>query len=406
MNNKSVFTAIGGIIGFSLIIGLAGFLYTKIFNESIAIDERVAADFLKRDTPVDVDLEYLLNRLEIPDGYEISIFASGFVKPRSLTFAPNGTMLVGDLETGDIFALPDENNDGVADGIHIVLENLDFPNSIDFYEDNLFVALKNGVFSYRYDQNSFKGSDQKKVVPLPVKALIRHQTRTIQFGPDEKMYIAVSSTCDACEEDDERYATILQANPDGSGVSIFARGLRNTVYFTFDSKGQIWGNDMGQDDLGPDLPPDEVNLIQQGNHYGWPYCYGDNIVGIFGNDSSECFNKTRPAYKYIAHVAPLGIAFIDSPMFPADWQGDALTALHGSWNKEDPVGYKISRLIIENDQVVGEEDFITGWLEYIPGSNSALTSPGRPAYLIFDEQGSLYITDDKAGVIFKVTRKN
>ena len=349
--------------------------------------------------------EAVARRLKLPDGFSIAPYAVGFKKPRALAFASDGTPLVADLETGAIVALPDRDGDGRADANVKILERLDFPNSIAVDGATLLIAVKDGIYRSTYDPAVRSAGKPEKIVPLPVRAGIRHQTRTVAVGPDGRLYIAVSSTCDACEEPDERYAALLVADRDGGNVRVYAQGLRNTVYFTFDRAGRIWGNDMGQDDLGPTLPPDELNVIQNGRHYGWPYCYGNNQLGTFSSNPTVCQGKTPPAYAYPAHVAPLGIRFINSPQFPAAWQGDAISALHGSWNIEPPAGYKVVRLKIDGVRVLGMEDFITGWLEHVPGQNSALTSPGRPAYLAFDPDGRLFVVDDSAGAVFRVSAR-
>lgn len=353
------------------------------------------------------EAEALVARLKLPAGFSISVFAVGLAKPRQAVFAPDGTLLVADLERGAVYALPDADGDGRADRALVVLDRLDFPNSLALHHGYLYIAVKDGVYRSRYDAIKFTAAKPEKIVSLPARPDIRHQTRTVAVGPDEKLYITVASTCDVCVEIDPRYASMLHANLDGSEVKIFSPGLRNTVYFAFDRAGRMWGNDMGQDDLGDDLPPDELNLIQEGRHYGWPYCYGNRVIGTLASSTFACRESTPPAHAYTAHAAPLGIAFIpSSAQFPAAWQGDAVVALHGSWNIEPPVGYKVVRLEMSGGRVVKEHDLVTGWLEYVPGENSAGTSPGRPAYVAFDAAGALYVVDDKAGAIFRMTRKS
>lgn len=171
-------------------------------------------------------------------------------------------------------------------------------------------------------------------------------------------------------------------------LRVFAKGLRNTVFFTFDGKGRIWGNDMGRDFLGDSLPPDELNIISEGKDYGWPYCYGDKVRDTKfqnGQQPDYCKDTQGPVFKYPAHVAPLGITF--------DGQGNIFASFHGSWNSSVPVGYKVVKLTLSGDNIVKSEDYVTGWLK----GQEVL---GRPVDLIFDKNGNLYISDDKAGLIY------
>ena len=192
----------------------------------------------------------------------------------------------------------------------------------------------------------------------------------------------------------------MEYNPNGSGERVFAAGVRNSVGFVFHpSTGEIWATENGRDNLGDDLPPDEINILRNGQNYGWPYCYGKNIPDPAFNDSSRCQATQDSVHDMQAHSAPLGLRFAESAQFPEEWQGDLLVAYHGSWNRSVPTGYKVVRLHVDGSRVVAEEDFISGWLL----DNGSVV--GRPVDLIFGpEDGALYISDDKAGVIYRVTR--
>ena len=344
--------------------------------------------------------------LNLPKGFDIKIFASDLKNPRVLTFDSLSTLLVSIPSEGKVVALPDKNNDGKADEIITLIKNLDRPHGLAFYDDKLYVAQVNNVSSFGYDSQKLKVANQKLVVKLPGGG--RHFTRTIRFGKDDKLYISVGSTCDVCVEKDERNGTILQADLLTGDSQIFAKGLRNSVFFTFDPQtAKIWATEMGRDFLGDNLPPDEINLIQEGKDYGWPYCYGDKVhdtnfdkkVYVQIIPQPPCGQTEPPIYEIPAHSAPLGLVFIHSSQFPNDWQGDLLVAYHGSWNRSTPVGYKVVRLKIGGERVLSEEDFISGFLQ----GEQAI---GRPVDLLFDGQGNLFISDDKAGVIYKVSSKN
>jgi len=164
------------------------------------------------------------------------------------------------------------------------------------------------------------------------------------------------------------------------------------------STDKVWATENGRDLLGDNVPPDEINILQDGGNYGWPFCYGDHVLDTtFGDKTQEYCNGTiAPAFNLQAHSAPLGLAFIDSRQFPADWQGDLLVAFHGSWNRSVPTGYKVVRLKVDGEKVSDQTDFMTGFLQ----NDQTI---GRPVDLTFDSAGRLYVSDDKAGVVYLVS---
>jgi len=350
--------------------------------------------------------------LKLPEGFNIEIFAENLKSPRVLTFDSLGTLLVSVPSEGKVVALPDKNNDSKADEIITLIQNLDRPHGLAIQDSKLYVAQVSNVLVFDYDNQSLKVANQKLVVNLPGGG--RHFTRTIRFGSDGKLYIAVGSTCDVCVEKDERNGTILQVDSQTGQSQIFAKGLRNSVFFTFDPQtAKIWATEMGRDFLGDNLPPDEINIIEEGKDYGWPFCYGrqvhdinfDKKVYVQIVPQPPCGQTEPPIYEIPAHSAPLGLVFITSSHFPDDWQDDLLVAYHGSWNRSTPSGYKIVRLKINDEKVISEEDFISGFLPASPTGEQGTQTIGRPVDLIFDKEGSLYISDDKAGVIYKLAKR-
>ncbi|MCH7640795.1 PQQ-dependent sugar dehydrogenase [Patescibacteria group bacterium] len=338
--------------------------------------------------------------LTIPPGFRLAVFADASDRgmPRVLTFDPNGVLFASLTKAGVVVALPDEDKDGIADEVKVVLSELNRPHGLFFHGENLYVAETDKVVRYEYNPENLFVADGEKLFDLPGRG--RHFTRTIKVL-DGKLYTSVGSSCDVCVEKDERLAAILVSNLDGSDLRVFARGLRNTVFFDFDSEGRIWGSDMGRDFLGDFLPPDELNIIEDGADYGWPYCYGNNRRdGKFRilQPLDHCVNTLPTTFDYPAHVSPLGITFIDSDLFPENDQGNILVAFHGSWNSTDPVGYKIVKLVVEGGNVTSMEGFITGWLK----ENGDVL--GRPVDLVFGPGGVLYISDDKAGLIYILTK--
>ena len=326
-----------------------------------------------------------------------------------MAFSPDGILFVTlpstrglyiDRRGGTVYALPDRDQDGVADEVRAAIEDLrDSPHGLAFYDGYLYLAEHGRVSRYPYLGNGVVGETPELVADLPFGR--GHLSRTVGFSRSDKMYVSIGSSCNVCEETDPRRATIMEYNPDGSGERVFAEGVRNSVGFVFHpSTDEIWATENGHDSLGNDLPPDEINILRSGQNYGWPYCYGKNIPDPGFIDSGRCTATQESVHDMQAHSAPLGLRFVSSVQFPEEWQGDLLVAYHGSSNRSVPTGYKVVRLDVEGTRIVGEEDFISGWL-LNDGS-----SVGRPVDLIFGpEDGALYITDDKAGVIYRVTRE-
>lgn len=346
--------------------------------------------------------------LHLPDGFRITLFTQ---KPlgsiRFMAYSPDGILFISKPSTqglyqgkggGSIFALADKDQDGKADEVVTVLSSLqNLPHGLVFYNGYLYIAEEDQVSRYLYQGNGKVGEREVLISGLPAGA--GHVSRTIDFSPTGKMYVSIGSSCNVCKVSDRRRAAIWEYNPDGSEGRVYAEGLRNAVGFIFHPQtGQMWATDNGRDHLGDDLPPDEINIIQAGKHYGWPYCFGKKVVDPEFGNNTFCPNTEPSTYDMPAHSAALGLRFIQSPKFPKEWQGDLLVAYHGSWNRNQPTGYKVVRLNVEGDKIVGEEDFISGWLE--PGN----TVHGRPVDLIFDASGTLYISDDKAGVVYRVSK--
>ena len=375
--------------------------------------------------------------LKLPDGFSASIFAENLISPRVMTYDPAGNLIVSITSQGRVVALPDKDGDGVADETVTVADGLSSPHGLAMRcadSCELYVGETDKVSVYDYEAANLKATNKRKIVDLPGGG---HYTRSILFtrlpspaaqavggqvpAPnDNKLLISVGSSCNVCNEEDSRRAKILVANADGSDLKEFARGLRNAVFMTIHPvTGKIWATEMGRDLLGDDIPPDEINIIEEGKNYGWPICYGKNIHDgefdknvYFRNPCMEPF-ETPSHIDIQAHSAPLGIAFVpeDPPSPPAadsDGRGgwpqeywfNAFVAYHGSWNRSVPTGYKIVRYKLDTEGAyLSEEDFITGWLQ---SDGSVL---GRPADILVQPGGVMFISDDKAGVIYRVVYK-
>ncbi len=338
--------------------------------------------------------------LKITNDFKIGVFAKNLGAARDLQFSPGGVLLVSSKESGIVYALPDKKGDGKADRKIVVLSGLDNPHGLAFSGGKLFVAELKKVSRYAWDEENLKAVFEKKLFDLPSNG--GHSTRSIEIDKDGNLFVTIGSSCNVCLEKHGWLAAVIVSDVDGKNPKVFAKGLRNSVFIKINPEtGDLWGTEMGRDLIGDNIPPEEINIISKGKNYGWPNCYGNKIHDEkFNHDhkTGGCSNTVAPIYGFQAHSAPLGLIFIDSPQFPESWQGDLLVSYHGSWNRSVPTGYKIVRMSVKGNKITEETNFITGFLQ---GSNAL----GRPVDLEFDSSGSLYISDDKIGVIYKVVKE-
>ena len=340
-------------------------------------------------------------KLTVPAGFKVSQFASGLNGIRFMALSPDGVMYASQPGRGRIVRLPDANNDGVVDAIVEVASGLNQPHGLAFHKGALYVANTGGVVKLTLGANGVATGAPVAVNNYPSGG--GHWTRTIVFGADSAMYVAVGSSCNLCVEQTPERAAVLRFNEDGSGKRIYATGLRNAVGLAVHPEtGALWASQNERDNLPPnheDLPPEEINIVTDGADYGWPYCHSDKIPNPEYNDTARCANTVAPALKLQAHSAPLGMTFLTrATMFPAAYRGDLLVAYHGSWNRSTPTGAKIVRVRVANGKPVSVEDFITGWQT----SNGARW--GRPVDVAVAADGSVFISDDDAGAIYRVYR--
>jgi len=345
--------------------------------------------------------------LKLPPGFAFTIFARDLKGARVLALDPAGNLLVSLTSQGRVVALPDKNGDGVADAVVTVLDGLNHPHGLAFEpgkEPRLYVAETDQVAAYDYDPEGLTATYQQKIAALPPGG--RHFTRSLVFLPaarEHRLLISVGSSCDACEEEDPQRAKILAVDVEDGELTTFASGLRNSVFMAVHPLSQhVWATEMGRDDLGDNWPPDEINIILKGSHYGWPYCYGKRIHDDKSDPTGaqqEFCQDTIPSFIDVpAHSAPLGLAF-----FPSEWsqefRHDLLVAYHGSWNRTVPTGDKVVRYKLDAaGNFLDVEDFITGWL-------TPAGALGRPVDILITDEGVIFISDDKAGVVYRVVYK-
>ncbi len=345
-----------------------------------------------------------LTRLKAPPGFHISVFAEDVDGARMMGFSPGGVLLVSESGEGNVVALPDPKHAGKAARTVTILSGLNEPHGLAFYEGKLYVAENDKVRRYDWDEANLRASNPKPLADLPAGG--GHSTRSIVFNAG-KMYISAGSSCNVCIEKDPRRAAVMEFNPDGNGQKIFAKGLRNAVGLAVNPKTDtVWATVNGRDWLGDDLPPDViVDLGKNGGDFGWPYCYGGRVPdpNFTKPGDNRCQSVIPPKVQMQAHSAPLGLAFYEGSEFPAEYRNNLFVAFHGSWNRSVPTGYKVVRVKLDDTgQPQGSvEDFITGWLA--PGETKKGRWMGRPVGIVFGGDGAMYLSDDSAGVVYRIT---
>jgi glucose/arabinose dehydrogenase len=339
-----------------------------------------------------------LDKIKLPPGFEISIYASNVADARSLALSPNGTLFVGTRPAGKVYAILDRNGDNKADEVITLAQGLNMPNGVAFRDGALYVAEVSRVLRYDNIEANLNNPPKPVVVNDSFPKDQAHGWKFIRFGPDGMLYIPVGAPCNICEPNDERYASIMRMKPDGTGLEIFARGVRNTVGFDWDPETkELWFTDNGRDWLGDDVPPDELNYApQKGLHFGFPYCHGKDILDPEFGKGHRCEEFTPPAMELGPHVAALGMRFYTGAMFPAQYRNQIFIAEHGSSNRTKPIGYRVTLVLLENNRAVKYEVFAEGWLQ---GDQAW----GRPVDVLVMPDGALLVSDDFANAIYRIS---
>ena len=341
--------------------------------------------------------ELPLDLIRLPPGFTIEIYADDLPGARSMARGSGGTLFVGTRSLDRVYAVRDLDGDRKADETRVLLEHLRSPNGVALREGALYVAEIGRLLRYDDIEARLDDPPPPVVVSDAFPKNGHHGWKFIRFGPDGRLYVPVGAPCNICESV-EPYASILRLWPDGSELEIYVRGVRNSVGFDWHpGTGELWFTDNGRDGLGDDLPPDELNRVAAaGQHFGYPYCHGGFHPDPKFGAGHDCGDYALPAVRLGPHVAALGMRFYTGAMFPAPYRDQVFIAEHGSWDRSEKIGYRVSLVSLEGNRAVSYETFAEGWLQ---GDEAW----GRPVDLLVMPDGALLVSDDEAGAIYRIS---
>ncbi len=348
--------------------------------------------------------EVSLDKIKLPRGFSIESYADDVPNARQMALSPNGTLFVGSRRGGQVHAVVDRDGDFKADQVYLIDDSLTMPSGVAFRDGALYVGAVNRILRYDNIEARLDDPPEPVVVVDDLPSEGHHGWKFIGFGPDGKLYVPVGAPCNICEKPDP-YAAILRMNPDGTEREVYARGVRNSVGFAWHPvTGDLWFTDNGRDNISPDvtitdnLPPGELNRAPEaGLHFGFPYIHGGIIPDPEFGEGHSPDDYTPPAQRLGPHVAPLGLVFYTGEMFPDGYKNQILIAEHGSWNRQQKIGYRIALVTVyDNRQPVTYTTFAEGWLE---GNENW----GRPVDIEMMPDGSILVSDDQAGAIYRIT---
>lgn len=341
-----------------------------------------------------------LDTLELPAGFEISVYAEGLPNARSMTWGDEGTLFVSSQKLGAVRAVVDTDQDNVADKIYEVATGMNLPNGVAFKDGNLYVAEVSRILRYDGIEGKLENPPEPVVLNDSFPEATHHGWKYLEFGPDGKLYFNIGAPCNVCDmsEKDPRFATIMRMNADGSDPEVFAHGVRNSVGFDWHpATGDLYFTDNGRDMMGDDIPDCELNrATEAGQHFGFPYIHGGDVSDPEHGAGKDPGSFVAPVQKMGPHVAPLGMKFYTGEQFPAEYKNSIIVAKHGSWNRSIPIGYEV--VVVKLDEAgnsVGVEPFATGWLQ-------RAKAWGRPVDVLQAKDGSVLISDDQNGVIYRI----
>jgi glucose/arabinose dehydrogenase len=370
---------------FYFIVPVLLFIYASCEPKNKALDEN--------DDPQ-------LTKLKVPEGFTVSFFAKDVDNARSLAIGDKGTVFVGNRKGKNVYALVDADNDGVAEKKCTVASRLNAPNGVAFHNGSLYIAEISKIWRIDNIESTLENPGKPVLVNDSFPTEEHHGWKYIAFGPDDKLYVPVGAPCNICNdnEKDKRFASIMRMNADGSGLEVYTHGVRNTVGFTWNPQTKdLWFTENGRDELGDDVPPDELNIAtKKDENFGYPYCHAGDVLDPEFGKGKNCSDYKAPAAKLSPHGASLGIKFNTGSMFPEKYKNQVFIAEHGSWNRSKPIGYRVMMATVEGGEVKSYEPFMEGWL-----ANGEAW--GRPVDVLFLKDGSLLVSDDKANAVYRVT---
>jgi glucose/arabinose dehydrogenase len=341
-----------------------------------------------------------LQKIRLPEGFKISAYAENVDGARSMCLGEKGTLFVG-TRNGSVYAIIDSNKDNHADRVITILKGLRSPNGVAFQNGSLYLAEIHQVRRYDNIEDNLENLPEPVMINNSFAIHNHHGWKYIQFGPDGKLYLPVGAPCNICDEDKNGFSNIMRMNPDGSGLEVYARGVRNSVGYDWHPQTkELWFTDNGRDELGDDVPDDELNYAPKaGMHFGYPFCHAGDVPDPEFGKGRNCNEFTPPAQKLGAHVAALGMKFYDGNKFPEKYRNAIFIAQHGSWNRTSKIGYRVMVATLDGNKVSSYETFAEGWLD---GSDVW----GRPVDILMLADGSMLVSDDKAGAIYRITYGN
>lgn len=380
-------------------LAVAGFVWL-FFLGGIAISDRAMLWRMIREQSIPAPTAAVVaSQLRAAPGFEVAIYASDLPSARLMVAAEGGQILLSQPRGGLVTVLePDRDGDGRSDGRRVLFSGLDRPNGLDIHEGYLYVAEATRIFRIRFDSQAATVAGERQVLVAGLTADGSHWRKTVRVGPDGALYVGQGSTCNVCIEADSRRATVMRWPLEGGEGEVIASGTRNPYGFDWAPWDQsLYATENGRDLLGDDLPPDELNRIVTGGFYGWPFLHGRDIVDPdFGSTADPRVERAiSPAHEFGAHTAPLGIRFLRHPARPPAYARTALVALHGSWNRSTPAGYAVVALDFDETGRVTERPFLDGFR----GADGLI---GRPVDVVEGGDGAIYVSDDYAGVIYRV----